>query len=277
MMKKMMSLALALMLLLAALPTLAEEGVLTVALSPDFAPMEFIDTSKSGDDQYVGFDVFLAKYLAEEMGLKLKIMPMSFDACQTAVQVGAVDMSISGYSWTKERAENFNLSDYYYAGNNETEQVIITKKELEGTFKDAESFAGKTVAAQAASLQLNLVNEQLPKTVTVKEFKAIDDAVLALMTGKVDAVAVAKGNGDAIIANNKAVALSGFEFKVSAESENNVVMMKKGNDELLEKVNAALAKALEAGYYPQWYAEATALAGIETAQELTIEDAENPK
>ncbi len=67
-------------------------------------------------------------------------MPMSFDACQTAVQVGAVDMSISGYSWTKERAENFNLSDYYYAGNNETEQVIITKKELEGTFKDAESF-----------------------------------------------------------------------------------------------------------------------------------------
>ncbi len=56
-----------------------------------------------------------------------------------------------------------------------------------------------------------------------------------------------------------------------------MVMMKKGNDELLEKVNAALAKALEAGCYPQWYAEATALAGIETAQELTIEDAENPK
>lgn len=277
MMKKMMSLVLALMLMLAALPALAENGVLKVALSPDFSPMEFIDTSKSGDDQYVGFDVSLAKYLAQELGMTLKIMPMSFDACQTAVQVGAVDMSISGYSWTKERAENYNLSDYYYAGDNETEQVIITKKELEGTFKDAESFAGKTVGAQAASLQLNLCNEQLPKTVTIKEFKVIDDAVLALMTGKVDAVAVAKGNGDAIIANNKAVAMSGFEFKVSAEAENNVVMIQKGNDELLAKVNAALAKAFEAGYYAQWYAEATALAGIETAKELTIEDAGKPE
>ena len=46
-------------------------GVLTVALSPDFAPMEFVDTSKTGQDQYVGFDVFLAKFLAEELELKL--------------------------------------------------------------------------------------------------------------------------------------------------------------------------------------------------------------
>ena len=60
-------------------------GVLTVATSPDFAPMEFTDPTKQGQDMYVGFDVTLAKYIAESLGLELQIMPMSFDACQTAV------------------------------------------------------------------------------------------------------------------------------------------------------------------------------------------------
>ena len=57
-----------------------------VAISPDFAPMEFVDLAKSGDDKYVGFDVLLAKYLAKELNKKLVIKPMSFDAVQAAVQ-----------------------------------------------------------------------------------------------------------------------------------------------------------------------------------------------
>ena len=77
-----------------------EAGVITVALSPDFAPMEFVDSSKEGQEQYVGFDVFLANYIAEQLGVQLDIQAMSFDACQTAVAMGAVDMSLSGYSWT---------------------------------------------------------------------------------------------------------------------------------------------------------------------------------
>ena len=55
-------------------------GVLTVSMSPDFAPMEFVDSSKSGQEQYVGFDVTLAKYLADYFGVELEIVPMSFDA-----------------------------------------------------------------------------------------------------------------------------------------------------------------------------------------------------
>ncbi len=75
-----------------------EEGMLIIALSPDFSPMEFVDTTKSGQEQFVGFDVTLSKYLADGLGLELEIRPMSFDACQTAVQMGAVDMSVSGFS-----------------------------------------------------------------------------------------------------------------------------------------------------------------------------------
>ena len=138
------------------------DGVLYVTLSPDFAPMEFVDSSKDGQEQYVGFDVTLAKYIANYIGVDLVIEPMSFDACQTAVYTGSVPMSISGYSWTEERGENYEISDYYYAGDNETEQVILIKKTDADKYTSAEDFSGVDVGAQNASLQMNLLTSQLP-------------------------------------------------------------------------------------------------------------------
>jgi polar amino acid transport system substrate-binding protein len=252
-----------------------EAGKLLVSISPDFAPMEFVDTSKSGQDQYVGFDVTLAKFIADEMGLQLEIMPMSFDACQVAVQTKTVDMSISGYSYTEERAANFNLSDYYYAGDNETEQTIIVSKENAGKWTTAADYSGKTVAAQTASLQMNLCNEQLPEGATIKEFSDLGTAVEALRNGNIDALAVAKGNGKAIIANNDSLAFTGFEFQVDEAAENNVILLKKGNDALTKQVNEILAKALAAGLYGPWYEEAEKLAGIETAAEVGYDDQGN--
>ena len=204
-----------------------EAGKLLVAISPDFAPMEFVATSKTGQAQYVGFDVTLSKFIAEQMGLELEIKPMSFDACQAAVQTNTVDMSISGFSYTPERAENFNLSDYYYAGDNETEQTIIVLKEDEGKWTKPEDYSGLTIAAQTASLQMNLVTSQLPSDCNIKEFSDLGTAVEALRSGIVDGVAVAYGNGEAIIASNDAIAMSGFEFEVSEEAENNVIMLNK--------------------------------------------------
>ena len=115
---------------------------IVVAMSPDFAPMEFVDLSRTGDDQYVGYDVLLAKYIANHLGKKLVIKPMSFDAVMTAVQTGNADMGISGFSWTAERAENYFITDWYEAGENETEQVVITTAENEGKLTDAASFEG---------------------------------------------------------------------------------------------------------------------------------------
>ena len=252
-----------------------QAATLTVAISPDFAPMEFVDTSKTGQDQYVGFDITLAKYIAQEMGRTLVLKPMSFDACQAAVQTGSVDMSISGFSYTAERAENYNLSDYYYAGDNETEQAIITVKANEGKWTKAEDFEGLTVGAQTASLQMNLCNEQLPAGVTIKEFSDLGTAVEALRNGNIDALAVAKGNGDAIIANNDALAFTGFEFEVDESAENNVILLKKGNDALTKQVNEVLAKFYAAGVYGKWYEEAEVLAGIKTAAEVSYDDQGN--
>ena len=278
-MKKIIALLLALLLVVCCLGGCGKKDAgkktLTVAISPDFAPMEFVDTSKTGQEQYIGFDVMLAQYIAKEMGCTLVIKPMSFDACQAAVQTGSVDMSISGFSYTAERAENYNLSDYYYAGENETEQSIITTKANEGKWTKAEDFAGLTVGAQTASLQMNLCNEQLPEGATIKEFSDLGTAVEALRNGNIDALAVAKGNGKAIIANNDSLAFTGFEFQVDEAAENNVILLKKGNDALTKQVNEILAKALAAGLYGPWYEEAEKLAGIETAAEVGYDDQGN--
>lgn len=286
-MKKIVSIILALCMMLAfagcgasetddSLTKIQDAGVLKVALSPDFAPMEFVDTSKSGQDSYVGFDVTLAKYIAEELGVELEIMPMSFNACQVAVGTKSVDMSISGFSWTEERAENYNLSDYYYAGENETEQVIITVKDNEGTFTSADSFSGKKVGAQTASLQLNLCNEQLPEDCEIVEVGDLTTAFLQLKNGDFDALAVAKGQADVFIANNPDdVAFSGFEFVVAEESEANVILLPKDSNALLEKVNELLAVAYAEGYYDGWYNDAMELAGAETAADVTYDDEGN--
>ena len=257
-----------------ALQEIKDSGVLTVALSPDFSPMEFVDSSKSGQEQYVGFDVMLAQFIADELGVKLEIQAMSFDACQTAVSTGSVPMSISGFSWTEERAENFELSDYYYAGENETEQVLLIRKADADKYKSAEDFDGVEVGAQNASLQMMMVTEQLPnaKPYTIGD---IGVGVLELQSGNIEALAVAAGNAEMIIESNPDLVVCEWEFDVKAEYEANVVLITKGETELLEAVNAALQKAYDAGYYGDWYEEAVELAKSENATEVSVEDGAN--
>jgi len=235
-------------------------GKLTVAISPDFAPMEFVDPTKDGQDMYVGFDVTLAKTVAEKLGLELVIMPMSFDACQTAVYAGTVDMSISGYSWTEERAANYNISNYYHAGDNEDEQILITLASNGDKFATVEGLAGAKIGAQNASLQQSLTEEQLADNELVL-FTDLGTAVLQLKNGDFDCIAVADGNGEAIIAANPEIAKSGFSFVVDEKYTGNVILLQKGADDLTAKVNEILAET--ESQWDAWYEEAKAISGID--------------
>ena len=250
-------------------------GTLTVAMSPDFAPMEFYDAAKTGDDAIVGFDVLLANYLAQELDMQLVIKPMSFDACQAAVQTGNADIGISGFSWTYERGQNYAISDFYVAGDNETEQSIICLKENEGKFTKAEDFVGYKVGYQGASLQQVLVEETFGELDVDIDSVYVDlgTAVEALKAKQIDFLAVAHGNGESIIASaNDSIAFTGFDFEVDDMYKNNVCLINKNNTELLEKVNAALAKALENDYYSGWYDACKVYAGVSTLDELGFDD-----
>ena len=239
------------------------EGKLTVAISPDFAPTVFVDPSREGQDQYVGTDVSLIRFIADELGLELVITPMSFDACQTAVSMGAVDMAISGFSWTADRAENYNLSDTYHAGDNEDGQTTICLKSAGDKYKDAPNMEGLKAGAQGASLQEIMVKEQLPNA-TLVNYTEITTGVMQLRNGDFDIMALADGNADAIIAANPDLALTGFDFEVDEKYTDNLVLLQKGNDALTEEVNKILAQAKAADLYPGWYDDAKALANIDT-------------
>ena len=243
------------------LEKIKEVGVITMATSPDFAPMEFQYVDANGKDVYAGSDIELGKYIAEKMGVELKIEAMDFTAVQAAVTTGTVDMAISGFAKTEERAESMELSDYYNIDNDDSiGQGILIMKDRAAELNTAESFAGLKVGAQNGSLQYNLVSEQLPSDVTIEPIGSLNDGVLALTTGKIDALAVSGENG--VLYDE--ICMSEFFFDYS--SEGNVLACQKGETELMAEINKILAEVNEQKLYSQWTDEATALAeslGIE--------------
>ena len=104
-----------------ALERVKEAGVLKVAVSPDFAPYEFEDPSKSGQDTYVGADVQMIKYIAEKIGVKMEISAMDFDTCLAGVTQGKVDCSINAYYPSEERKKSVDFTDAYF---DDSEQVV---------------------------------------------------------------------------------------------------------------------------------------------------------
>ena len=229
-------------------------GKITMGTSPDFAPWEFKDVS-SGTTEYVGADVELAKYIAEKLGVELEIKPMEFSAIQQAVTSGNIDMGISGFAYTDERAEAMGLSERYNV-NTKKGQGLLVKKELASQYNTAESFAGKKVATQNATLQNKLATEQLPSDVQIQLVTNITDGVMMLTTGKVDALAVSGDNGESLAKTYDDIAMADFMFDYS--SEGNVIAVKKGDDDLLNAINEVIVEVNEKGLYEQWREEAVA-------------------
>ena len=243
-----------------ALEKIKADGVLTVALSPDFSPMEFVDSSKTGQDQYVGFDITLAKYIAENLGVELAIEPMGFDASQTAVYTGSVPMSISGYSWTEDRAQNYELSDYYYAGENETRQALLIKKENADKYTSPEDLAGQDVGAQYASLQMQLVTEQLTGANPIS-IGDITVGVMELKSGKLDVVYIDYTAALAFAAANDDLTVK--DIGIESDSEGQCIGVQKDNEDFAAYLNEKIAEMQEQGLIDQYVAEAQTLAGIE--------------
>ncbi len=235
---------------------------LVVATSPDYAPCEFVDPTKTGQDQYVGSDIEFAKYLADKLGVELVLEIMDFDSIQAAVQMGTVDMGISGFSYTEKRAQVVALSDPYFT--NDYGQGLLVPADKVSFYNSAESFAGKKVAAQNGSLQQQLATEQLPGDVTLEIVTNINDAVLMLLTGKVDAIAASGENGEAIAGNYPEIAMCDFKFEI--EGEGYVVMMQQGQDALIAKVNEIVGGVVQQNLYLGWLTAAQ-----ELQKELGIE------
>ena len=92
------------------LEAIKERGYIEVVTEPYFAPMEFIDPTKEGDEKYVGADIELAHHIADELGVECHIIPLDFTSVLSGVTTGKYDMAISALAYTPERAEAMELS-----------------------------------------------------------------------------------------------------------------------------------------------------------------------
>ena len=174
--------------------------------APDFAPMEFKNVGAKGVE-YVGSDIELGKYIAEKLGVELEIKAMEFSAIQQGLASGTIDMGISGFAYTEERAETLGLSDRYNIQSEDKGHTLLVLKEDAASYKTAEDFSGKKVVAQNASLQQSLVTEQLPSDIQFQPVTAITDGVLMLTTGKADALAVSYDNGEMLMKSYPEIAM----------------------------------------------------------------------
>lgn len=238
------------------LEKILESGKLVLATSPDFAPLEFEDLS-SGEAQYVGSDIELAKYIAEKLGVELEISAMDFSAVQAAIPSGQADIAISGFARTEERAQNLELSTPFNITEDGGQTVLVAKGQG-ANYTAAEDFSGLQIGAQNGSLQYNLVSEQLPEDVEIVPVGSLNDGVLMLETGKIDALASDLSNAELLLESHDGIETTDFMFEYS--SEGNVAAVKKGETELIEAVNEIIDEVNELGLYEQWKDEATELA-----------------
>lgn len=238
------------------LEKILESGKLVLATSPDFAPLEFEDLS-SGEAQYVGSDIELAKYIAEKLGVELEISAMDFSAVQAAIPSGQADIAISGFARTEERAQNMELSTPFNITEDGGQTVLVAKGQG-ANYTAAEDFSGLQIGAQNGSLQYNLVSSQLPGDVEIVPVGSLNDGVLMLETGKIDALASDLSNAELLLESHDGIETTDFMFEYS--SEGNVAAVKKGETELIEAVNEIIEEVNELGLYEQWKDEATELA-----------------
>ena len=80
-----------------------------------FAPYYYIDSTNSGDAQYRGVDIEIANYIADKLGVELRITPLDFTAVLAGVADGKYDLALSAIAYSPSRAEAMRMSDVYYS------------------------------------------------------------------------------------------------------------------------------------------------------------------
>lgn len=242
------------------LEAILDRGYIEVATEPYFAPYEFIDPSKQGSDQYVGSDIELAKYIAEELGVELRIVPLEFSAVLGSITEGKYDLAISALSFTPARAEAMNMSKGYYFAENAPGHGLLIRKADKDIISDPEDLSDKIIVAQSGSLQELFVNEQVPKVKEFKRVSATTDGFLMVQEGKADACAASIPMAQLYVEANPSANLmvvEGFEFIMDKETAGTRIGIPKGEDELTEKINSIIDEVLESGIFEDWHIEYT--------------------
>ena len=235
------------------------QGYIELCTEPYFAPYEFVDPSKTGDDQYVGVDIEIAKYIAEKIGVELRIVPLDFTAVLAGIADGKYDIAISAIAYSPSRAEAMRLSNVYKP--NSGGYGFLTRTEDVDKYSSVEDLKDAVVITQSGSVQESLYNQNVK---ACKEFKLVanmTDGYLAVAEGKADVCICSTESAQLYAEANGGLAIPDFRFEVDPNMNGTVVAMPlKDSESLLEVVNEAIAELNAQGKIDQWNEEYTAYA-----------------
>ena len=227
------------------------ENVLRVAMECAYAPYNWSQADDSngavpiaGTNNYAyGYDVMMAKLIAESMGKELEIVKLDWEGLVPAVMSGDVDLVIAGQSITAERLEMVDFSEpYFYAS-------IVTLTKADSAYANAASvadLAGATCTSQIGTIWYDICLPQIPDANILTAQETAPAMLVALDSGAVDLVVTDMPTAMAAVAVYDDMVLLDFtgtegEFEVSEEEINLGISMQKGNTELLNAVNEVLA------------------------------------
>lgn len=254
-MKKIMALALCLVLvfsLTACGGDDEQDNVLTVAMECGYAPYNWTQSTDANgavqiadsSDYAYGYDVMMAKKIAEELGMELEIVKSDWESLIPAVQSGAVDCVIAGQSITSERLEEVDFTTpYYYAS-------IVTVTTKDSPYANAQGvadLAGGTCTSQLNTVWYDVCLPQIPDANILTAQESAPAMLVALDAGTVDYVVTDMPTAMAACAAYDDFVLLDFtnsddNFEVSDEEINIGISLKKGNTELTEAINGVLEK-----------------------------------
>lgn len=242
------------------------EGKLTVATSPDFAPYEFYAIGEDGSPTLAGFDMALAQYIADYMGLELEVITVDFDGVLSELQTKSVDLGMAGLSPDEKRMGIMDFSDIYYEGG----QSLVTVKDNADKYNSVEAVNNPdvTVGAQTGSIQLDLANTNSPDA-DIISLPKVTDIISELLAGTMDAAYI-----ETVVAESYQKNYPDLEIvsDVPYDVAGSAIGVVKDNPELLNAVNEAIAAALEDGSMDQFVAEANELASGQTYEGLLDEN-----
>jgi polar amino acid transport system substrate-binding protein len=213
-----------------------DDNTLVIGIDDKFAPMGFRDKN----NEIVGFDIDYAKAAAEKMGTKVKFQPIDWKTKETELSSGRIDLIWNGYTITDERKEKVLFTKPYL----KNAQVVVTLSDSKLTKLD--DLEGKAVGLQSLSSAADALNSDpiKSKIKTVTEFTDNVIALNDLKSGRLDAVVI-----DVIVINYY-MTNEKETFKVLGETlapEEYGVGIKKGNEELLKKLQKSLDEMTEDG------------------------------
>ena len=241
------------------LDRIRRKGILRVATEPYYSPQEFIDPELTGQDQFVGSDMKLARLIAERMGVELEIIPMEVTQVLPALTEDQCDLTISALSYTPARAASYSLSKGYYFSDSIASTGFIIREEDREKITSLEDLADRTLIAQSSSLQETLAASHVRSYKEFRRISAIQSVYDAVSKGRADAGVVDIETAEAYIKSNPESRLciaEGLYFALDEPFLGDRIAAKKGESMLLYFVNGVIDEVLKDGTYMQWYEEA---------------------